>query len=153
MTTKLHMMVGPSGAGKSTIARTLSQTENALHIESDYFRQLMCGDRKDQSKNAKVFDLLHCIADECLRNEVSVILDATHLHKKDRVKWHTAVKHLWEVHYHIVDRPLSDKLRDKDWRPEFVIHKHDEQFNSAKSEILGGDGNPDVIIHLYGSLT
>lgn len=54
------------------------------------------------------------------------------------------------VEYVVIDRPLTEKLRDAGWRASVqikgksLIETHHERFQSALRDILRGDGFPQV---------
>lgn len=52
---KLYMMIGLPASGKSTIAKELSESEDAVIVSSDEIRKEF-GDINDQSQNTKVFE-------------------------------------------------------------------------------------------------
>ena len=52
---KFYMMIGLPASGKSTIAKEISESEDAVIVSSDEIRREM-GDVNDQSKNTEVFE-------------------------------------------------------------------------------------------------
>ena len=136
----LVLMVGPSGAGKSS---WLGNTWAV--VSSDKIRAQLCGDFRDQSRNKDVFEALHAVVKARLENGLNAIIDATNIRTSDRL---SAVK-LAEgnpVKYVVVNRPLEDKLRDKEWRSEELIRKHESVFQSNLKAILAGDNLPNVTV-------
>lgn len=147
----LTLMVGPSGAGKSSWLKKCSLEKYVL--SSDAVRQEMFGDFRDQSDNARVFAYIHEAAQARMKYGLPTVIDATHLHKKDRMaSVNLAPKGTW-VQYVVIDRPLDEKLRDGGWRLEVVdkhgknlIERHHQSFTSARKDILNGDGLPQVTV-------
>ena len=80
----LIMMVGISGSGKSTKAQELSQLYNAKIYSSDELRQELYGDVNNQEHNQELFMELHKRMVNDLKNNKSVIYDATNLSLKNR---------------------------------------------------------------------
>ena len=91
----LIMMVGLPGSGKSTIANRIKQQyENTEIFSSDEYRDKICGDENDQSKNNEIFEALHKDLVAALLLGKNVILDATNITRKDRKKCLDKVKNL-----------------------------------------------------------
>lgn len=145
---KMWMMVGPSGAGKST--HLGPQYRDPQHspslLSSDEFRIQLCGNKLDQSKNEQVFDIMRGLAKARLLHGLNVTIDATNLRNKDRLAFVDLVPGV-EVHYVVIDRPLEAKLRDRGWRSEELVRRHDQLFKSNIKFILNGDGRPNVTVH------
>jgi predicted kinase len=82
------MMVGLSGSGKSTVSQKiydrLSKETDVVVLSSDSIRAELLNDINDQSNNNLVFSALHKRTIDCLKNNISVIYDATNLNIKDR---------------------------------------------------------------------
>lgn len=86
----LVMMVGLAGSGKSTIAQNIviqmpdgTELRPIIH-SSDAARLELYGNEQDQEHNSEVFLTLKKRIKEDLRNQKSVVFDATHLSKKQR---------------------------------------------------------------------
>ena len=139
---KLTLMVGPSGAGKTTF---LAKEKSYKIVSSDDLREEICGDRADQSQNAKVLDALHKLVESRIHAGLDTIVDATNLKRKDRL-YIVNLSNGGPVEYIVIDRPLEDKLRDRGWRPEWLIKKHDERFRSNLKDILRGDNLSNVAV-------
>lgn len=139
---KLTVMVGPSGSGKSTF---LANEKSYKVISSDDVREEITGNREDQSQNERVFRILHELVRTRIHAGLDVIVDATNIKRKDRL---TVVNLACggPVEYWVVDRPLSDKLATRGWRPEWLIKKHDERFRSNLKDILRGDDLSNVAV-------
>jgi AAA domain-containing protein len=87
----LTLMVGPSGAGKSTWLYNAIEGGNKYGIlrghiiSSDELREDLCGDFRDQSKNAEVFAAVHAIAKTRIAHGLPCVIDATHIKRADRL--------------------------------------------------------------------
>lgn len=139
----LTIMVGPSGAGKSTYAEI--NFEREWVIESDAVRKEFGGYSPQQ--NAQVFSYVHDWATARLLNGLPVVIDATHVYRRDRLASVGLVAPDIPVTYVVVDRPMQDKRRDGGWRNALdfdLIGKHAEVFASNLKDILKGDGLPNV---------
>lgn len=139
---KLVVMVGPSGAGKTTL---LASEKKYKVVSSDDLREEITGDRTDQSQNDRVFRVLHDLVRTRIHAGLDVIVDATNIKRKDRL----AVANLacgGPVEYWVVDRPLSEKLATRDWRPEWLVEKHHSTFQANLKDILRGDSLSNVAV-------
>lgn len=149
----LTLMVGPSGGGKSHWLQSEAATAMGISpshiISSDQIRADLCGDFRDQSRNAEVFAAVHSIAKARLLNGLPVVIDATHLRRKDRMTAAQLVPAMNLVRYIVVDRPMDEKRRDGGWRLGLEIDllaRHDQTFRSQRAEILAGDHLPNVTV-------
>lgn len=146
----LILMVGPSGAGKDHWLFSNSipgvHTIDEGTVSSDVLRLQLCGDYKDQSKNDQVFQALHDIVATRLKHGLDTVVNATNIRRADRLACVELAKG-GPVHYVVVDRPLELKLRHRGWRPEELIHRHHQTFQSQLADILAGDGLPNVTVH------
>lgn len=147
--TLLTVMVGPTGSGKSKWC-----DENAhpgAVISSDQIRAELCGDFRDQSKNDQVFAAMHEIARVRLRNGLPVVLDATHIRRKDRLAATALAPKGTRVRYVVIERGMEARKRDAGWRDEVpgLMERHDQTFRSQREEILAGDNLPNVdVVHV-----
>ncbi len=148
----LTIMVGPSGGGKSTwVDHNVPVTQV---LSSDHMRYEMCGDIKDQSRNADVFYAINKIARARLECGLPVTIDATHLHRKDRLKSVSLAPEGAKVRYVVINRPMHDKIRDGGWRNGVTHEKsglslmelHEQRFNQQISNIMVGDDLPNVSV-------
>lgn len=145
----LTMMVGPSGAGKSDwLYHRFPEHEHGWEqvIQSDYLRQALCGDFKDQSKNAQVFAALHDIVVARIKNGLSCYVDATNLKCADRLSLLSLLPKDTPVTYIVINRPMEEKIRDAGWRPLWLLEKHEKTFQSQLPDILAGDHLPNVTV-------
>lgn len=153
-TAVLTLMIGPSGAGKSTwLSGRVAHCEFGIHpshvLSSDQIRHDLCGDFRDQSRNNDVFAALHAQALARLKHGLPVVIDATHLRRKDRIAAATLVPATNLVRYVVIDRDECDKRRDAGWRDHVgfdLIAKHEQTFRSQIADILAGDGLPNVTV-------
>lgn len=143
----LTLLIGPSGAGKSTYAQ---RYQRDWVLSSDGFRADYTGDFRDQSRNEDVFSALHRIAKARIDSGLPVVIDATNIRRRDRLAIVSLAPADAGVEYVVIDRPLSDKVRDAGWRAEVqikgktLIETHHERFQSALRDIMKGDGLPQV---------
>jgi hypothetical protein len=151
--TLLHLMVGPSGGGKSsTLANMVARGELAVDqiVSSDAIRQQMFGDFRDQSNNPRVFAYLHDTVKTRMNYGLKTVIDATHLHRQDRLSSVALAPEGTIVKYVVIDRPLSEKMKTGGWRLEVdikgktLVESHDQKFKSALKDILAGDNLPNV---------
>lgn len=150
----LILMVGPSGAGKSLYASVAF--DPTWIIESDTIRQQLCGDFRDQSRNADVFETVRRIAVARLKSGLSCVIDATHLRRRDRIAHASLAPAGVTCHYVVCDRPIDEKIRDGGWRNDVMvrvgdrnislIEKHDQHFHSELANIMAGDDLPHVVV-------
>jgi len=161
----LTLMVGPSGAGKSSwlkggITVPVRVSDNFTNmvssdwceispshiISSDQIREDLCGDFRDQSRNAEVFAALHAVVKTRLDHGLPVVVDATNIKRADRSKL-VEMAEGGKVRYIVIDRPLEEKYRDGGWRNEVhfdLIKKHHDTFQSGLKHVLKGDGYENV---------
>jgi predicted kinase/phosphoglycolate phosphatase-like HAD superfamily hydrolase len=136
----LYLMVGPTGAGKSTYAKKFFEPREI--VSSDELREDLAGDFREQGLNDKVFKVLHKLVKTRLECGLRTCVDATNLHRKDRL----AILALCPVGvsacYIVINRPLAFIERDAGWRKEVpqLIEKHQQRFNSGCKDIMSGDG-------------
>ena len=77
------VLIGPSGSGKSTFAnRYFKKTEV---LASDFCRELVCDDEKDQSATNDAFELLHLILRKRMMRGRTTVIDATNVEAYSRV--------------------------------------------------------------------
>lgn len=92
---------------------------------------------------------------------VPTVVDATNLHRKDRLAFVDLAPETLRVRYHIIDRPMSDKIVSGGWRNAVkvkddkpLMQKHAETFGSQLRDILSGDGRANVeVIDARANLT
>lgn len=151
---KLVLLVGPSGAGKSTHAYILGYTGDVL-VSSDEIRKTLCGNFQDQTKNEQVFVALHAIVKSRIENGLLTVVDATNIRNADRKAFLNLVPKNTEIEYHVINRPVSEKLKTGGWRLSVenkgvgLIEKHEQTFQSNIKDIMAGDNDPRVIVKDY----
>jgi predicted kinase len=139
----LTLLVGASGAGKSTWA---SRQRDALVLSSDAFRGFLLGDPGDQTQNGRVFAALHATARAALKAQVPVILDATHLAKRDRRTALALVPEGTAVTYRVFERPLAELLETRGHRDPAVVERLYGRWLSVRDAVLAGDCMPNVTV-------
>lgn len=140
---QLDIMIGPSGSGKTTwLNNSISYGEisEGTILSSDSIRAELCGDFRVQTRNDDVHAAMHAIAKTRLAHGLSVFLDATHLRNKDRIAAAKLGLPNCKVNYWVINRPMEEKIRDRDWRSIELLERHENTFNSNLKAILSGDG-------------
>lgn len=146
----LTLMIGPSGGGKSTWAG--AHAPHGSILSSDDLRIQYCGRIEDQSRNDDVFLALKRIAKARMDSGLPVVVDASNLHRKDRMACTSLVPAGAGIRYVVVDRPMALKVRDGGWRNGITHAKsglslmelHAQRFKAQMPNILAGDGLPNV---------
>lgn len=142
-----HMMVGPSGAGKSTyIGRNYKSSDV---VSTDDIRVQLFGSKElgftPEDLN-RTWNYAHGLIRTRLENGVFTVLDATNIKRKDRLKVLEYVPKGQLVQYVMIDRDLNTKLKDRDWRPEHLVLRHHQTFQSNIKDILKADDQGNVIV-------
>ena len=91
----LVMIVGLPGSGKSTYANELVNNLDVIICSSDIIRKELCGDINSQDKKEEVFKVLHNRIKKNLRNNKSVIYDATNINSKRRRAFLAELKNIF----------------------------------------------------------
>lgn len=139
----LDILVGPAGAGKSTWCAKNAKPHDI--ISTDAIReQYGWGHHPDDL--ARTWNYAHSLLKARLQNQVYTVFDATNIKRKDRLKVLQNVPKGQFVRYIVIDRPLDEKLRDKGWRSEELVLKHDKTFRAQIKDILAGDDLPNVVV-------
>ena len=141
----LTMMIGPSGAGKS-FWLTITHPRSSAIVSSDAIRTELCGDFRDQAKNTQVFNALHAIAVARIKNGLPCYVDVTNLKRADRLALLSLLPSNTPVTYVVINRPMEEKIRGADWRPLWLLEKHEQTFRSQLPDILAGDYFPNVTV-------
>jgi predicted kinase len=82
----LVMTIGLPGSGKSTFVRRLARATGAVVLESDALRRVLFEHPDHRSEESRsLFAAMHEVARRKLASGVSVIIDATNLHKDNRL--------------------------------------------------------------------
>lgn len=144
--TKLVLLIGPVCAGKSTIAKKLKEERGYDVISSDQIREELYGDFKTLGNFDCVFDLLHSRVESNLIHGIDTVVDATNLRGFARKNILKLAPIGCEIFYFVLNRPIEEKIRDRGWRSEELIHKYEKIFRSNYKNIISGDGDPRVIV-------
>lgn len=150
----LIIPVGIPGCGKSTLAGELVQ-EEVLHPDSivspDRFRQILTGDKTNQSANDLAWRLVKEIANARLIRDLNVYLDATNL----VVNWYADILgfaqfHNQKVVYIWFDNPMQAINRnlarpDTEQVPQNAMRKMVERWKQVDLPLTSDD--PFVRIH------
>lgn len=147
--TLLTVMVGPCGSGKTIWCE--KNAHPASVISSDQIRAELCGDFRDQSQNDRVFMAMHELARCRLRHGLPVVMDATHLRRKDRMASAALAPKGTNVRYVVIERPIESRRETAGWRLEIpgLLEKHENTFRSQYSDIMAGDKLANVtVIHV-----
>ena len=143
-----HMMVGPSGAGKSTYIEKNYKPHDIVStddIRVQLFGSLELGHNPEDL--ARTWNYAKSLVRARLENGVFTVLDATNIKRKDRIGFLDSVLPKGQLAtYVVINRYIDDKLRDKGWRPEWLVVKHDQTFRSNIKDILNADDRGDVIV-------
>jgi putative nucleotidyltransferase with HDIG domain len=99
----LIVMCGLQCSGKSTMARELGDGYNAQILSSDYIRE-----QHPDWDNEKVFNNLYTLMNNCLANDVSVIIDATNITIKSRKKIFENLRYSCFKKCYIMNTPYSE---------------------------------------------
>jgi protein phosphatase len=83
----LIILVGPPASGKSTWGKKFAQENNIERVSTDEIRGQIGSGEADQSVSAAAFGIARRKVADALRNEKSVIIDATSVNKKSRKDW------------------------------------------------------------------
>ena len=75
---RCHLLIGPPGSGKTTIAEQLSPLLEAQLISTDVIRNELYGDPQIQGRWVEIESRLHELIQDCVANNQSVLIDATH---------------------------------------------------------------------------
>ncbi len=151
---ELHLMIGPSGGGKSTY---IKNNDWMLHdgtvISSDALRMEIAGTIRDMSINGHVFSVMHALTKARLEGGLKTVIDATNLRARDRRSLRDCAATDAEIFYHVIDRPLNEKVASAGWRADVMIkntsliHNHHERMRSGIKHILAGDDDPRVTVY------
>lgn len=116
-----YMLVGLPASGKSTYAQELSKRTNAIICSSDTIREELYGDENTQANNEEVFQVLHNRIKENLRNNKSVIYDATNISYKRRMNFLTQLKNIeCKKNCYVIARPYEFCLKANKERKRIV---------------------------------
>lgn len=128
-------LVGLPSSGKTTYANQYEKENVVKVFSSDEYRKKICDDRKDQTKNDKVFKALYADLRAALENGEDCILDATNCTIKDRLRALKAIEGVDCVKIaSIISTDTSDCVKRNSRRPEEeklpdkVVYKYAQKF-------------------------
>ena len=81
------MMCGLPAGGKTTYAKKLAEETGALLLSSDDIREEFNYDPSSKEDHKKVFSIMESETLKALKNNLSVIYDATNIHRKNRMNF------------------------------------------------------------------
>lgn len=135
------LTVGPSGAGKSK----WSAEQNAAVISSDEIRKEHSADGETPGDQSDIFHRVRNRSSHVLGMGRDVIVDAMHIESEHRLRQVGIAPPDIRIRYVIIDRPLTDKLRDAGWRTgRGIIEKYDSMFATQLPAALKGDGKSQI---------
>jgi predicted kinase len=134
----LIMLSGLPGTGKSYLAKRLGERLPCTIVESDAVRKkLFPRPSYNRKENTSVFRVIHKMIGDLLKNNISVILDATNLEEKHR-----------KVVYQIAEGNGARLILLEVEAPPEVVEKR----LKARSENRGGGDNSDATWATYQNL-
>jgi len=137
------MTVGPSGGGKSR----WSSEQGVEIVSSDEIRKETSPDGKTPGSQAGIFHRVRAASSKILEEGRDVVIDAMHIEPEHRLRQISIAPPDVGIRYVIIDRPLTDKLRDAGWRAgRNIVEKYDQVFPSKVDAALEGDGHPRILI-------
>jgi hypothetical protein len=131
----LSMMIGPAAGGKTTWATA----QDIPVVSTDSLRIQMYGSLSVPGSQGSIFRTARATVVSLMRAGSDAILDASHLHRSDRVRNASMVPPDLSVRYVIVDRGLEDKLSAIGDRKPGLVEEHHATFLSSVSDCLEGD--------------
>lgn len=139
----MTLTVGPSGSGKSK----WSSEQGVEIVSSDEIRREISADGETPGSQAGIFQRVRTASSRVLEDGRDVIVDAMHIEAEHRLRQISIAPPDVGIKYVIIDRPLSDKLRDAGWRAgRGIIEKYHELFPARVATALRGDERPEVEI-------
>ena len=111
----LVVTVGLPGSGKSTFARRLARATGAAVLESDGLRRALFPRASHGAAESKqLFDALYGAASRLLEDGVSVVVDATNLRERDRVRAYEVAEGVGVpvllIHFRAPERVIAERL-------------------------------------------
>ncbi|MXP63909.1 hypothetical protein E0493_11190 [Roseomonas sp. M0104] len=142
----LTLLVGPSGAGKSHYAARTYRSEEIL--SSDSIRVELGMPLANEGDQRPVFVELRKRLVARMAIGASVVVDATHLKREDRLANVRLVPEDMDVNYVVIDRPMPEKEAQAGWRLERprLLADHSALFERGLMDILDGDQMPHVSV-------
>ena len=134
---KVYVMCGLPGSGKTTIARHIAADLDAVVISSDSIREELYGDESVQGNPSVVFNTLYNRAHAAIDDNLSVILDATNVKKRDRARVFQEFPDN-EIAAFVINTPVEVcKQRNEERErvvPEYVIDRMAKSFEMPTHE-------------------
>lgn len=134
----LILMCGLPGSGKTTIAHNLFSGYSI--ISSDDVRKELYGSESVQKDHSKVFSIVNSRAHKLLMSGHNVVIDATHIKRKDRASSLACAKGCLNVNRVIVcvDTPVDECIRRNNNRerivPQHVILRMNNSFEPISDD-------------------
>jgi predicted kinase len=125
---KFIMMVGLPASGKSYYAREIAIKEDAIIMSSDSLRQELYDNEDTQDHNTELFVELHRRIKDALREDISVVYDATNTSYKKRKAFLDELKKIpCEKECYLIATPFEKCIEQNNKRdrkvPENVIER------------------------------
>lgn len=143
----LNVLIGPPGAGKTTWRLQHAPPEAVLCL--DDYRQRLCGDAADQTRNAELAAMMHRDLAEILAVGRPVLVDATSTLPAHRAELLKPARRLRRPAHAVVFRtPLAECLRRNAGRdrvvPERVIRIKHADVAKLTAQALRSEGFASV---------
>lgn len=136
MKNKLYIMVGCPGSGKTTYAK--KHFSNAVYVSRDEIRFDLVSENEEYfSKEDEVFKIFTDKINEGLRESLDVVVDATHLNPKSRMKLFSNLK---------IDKEKTEIIAITMRTPLNVCLERNKNRKGTRSYVP-----PDVIKRMYAS--
>lgn len=130
----LYVLVGPPGSGKSTWGKCFATKNNIAYLSSDEYRAKLGTGENDQSVSAKVFQHLKKLTKVVIDSGVSVMIDATNMHRKARKEFLDIVK------------------EDKTIKRIAIVFERDRQLLLERNIKRGNEGGRNVPENIIDSM-
>ena len=91
---RCHLLIGPPGSGKTTMAALMAPLLNAEVLSTDGIRKELYGDEAIQGDWKDIESRLHQQIRDCVHQEQSVLIDATHAKRA----WRLAITQSLDCH-------------------------------------------------------
>lgn len=145
----LVLMVGASGSGKSRLASRLF--EGTEIVELDRMREMVSGDRADQSANEDAAAVAAELVERRLRRRLLTVVDATNVRSEDRRRWTQIAARTHSLVTAIVVDPgmgfcqKSAAARDGDRYNPRSVELQNRLLSRDRRKLSKGDGVRNVV--------